>query len=54
MNRAVTAAIILAAILIATSPLIVRGVHNFKTFLSLQILLNPCDGEGSPPPCHQK
>ena len=35
-------------VLLALSPLIERGVENFKTFLELQTLLNHCDGEGSP------
>jgi hypothetical protein len=48
LNRTLMAAVVLAAILIAASPLIVRGVENFKTFLSLTSLLNHCDGAGSP------
>jgi len=52
MNRAIPA-VILAIILIAAAPLIMRGIQNFKTFLELSSLLNTCDGAGSPPPCHQ-
>jgi len=48
MKNRTIAAVLLTAILIAASPLIVRGVENFKTFLSLQSLLNHCDGVGSP------
>lgn len=40
------------ALLLSAAPSLIRGVQNFKTFLSLQTLLNPCDGAGSPPPCH--
>ncbi len=53
MNRTIIAAIVLAAVLIAASPLIVRGVENFKTFLELSSLFDRCDGAGSPPPCHR-
>lgn len=35
------------------APTIARGLNDFKTFLSMRVLLNPCDGAGSPPPCHQ-
>jgi len=54
MNRlrlAIGAALV-AAMLITALPSIVRGVESFKTFLELSSLLNPCDGAGSPPPCH--
>lgn len=47
-NRTLMAAVLFVAVLIAVSPLIPRAVENFKTFLSLQSLLNPCDGAGSP------
>jgi hypothetical protein len=53
MTRIIVAAVLLAAIAIAISPLISRGVTEFKTFLSLSSLLNPCDGAGSPPPCRK-
>lgn len=46
-NRAL-AAVLCAVILIAVSPLIVRGVQNFKTFLELSRAFGPCDGAGSP------
>jgi hypothetical protein len=51
MSTRALAAALLAAILIAAAPLIVRGVENFKTFLELSSMLNHCDGAGSPPPC---
>ncbi len=54
MNRPTMAAITCAIVLIALSPLIVRGVENFKTFLELSSLLNTCAGAGSPPPCHDR
>ena len=52
MNRSLIAAIILAAILIAASPMIVHGIESFKTFLEIANSFTPCNGAGSPPPCH--
>jgi hypothetical protein len=49
--RALVIAGLCLAILILARPLIASGIDSFKTFLSLQTLLNPCDGAGSPPPC---
>ena len=50
-TRMMVGVALIAAVLIAAAPLIVRGVENFKTFLELSSLLNTCDGAGSPPPC---
>ncbi len=52
LNITLIAGILIAVTMVYASPMIVRGVENFKTFLELRTLLNPCDGVGSPPPCH--
>lgn len=46
--------ILLLAAAVDAAPTIARGINEFKTFLSMRSLLNPCDGAGSPPPCHNK
>jgi hypothetical protein len=53
MTRTVFTVVITASILIALSPLIGRGITEFKTFIELSSLLNSCDGAGSPPPCRR-
>lgn len=55
MSRTAAFAIIIGAVLLGTiAPLVPQAITEFKTFLELSSLLNPCDGAGSPPPCHQK
>lgn len=55
MSRTAAFAILTGAVLLAAVSLFIpNAITEFKTFLELSSLLNPCDGAGSPPPCHNK